>query len=298
MQLWRFTLYLTLCCVHLFRKLCIGARAPFRSLPSMHIVWLWQVLSLSLSLSLCLSHSLTLCEKSNKQNTKRPSALSTEKVQRHASLLGAEIAAMLPPWPRRAPARASLNKQTALQCVTDSWLPSKKVTLPLQGLQRTEWPPLTHNTQGHGSGRQHLWQHRLFLAQRKPRRLNLPPQHFKKRERQNGGVRRNIASSVHPSMRQNASKMVQNKSRSRHSCLGAPRRRAPLTIRKRKTGGCRWHLTGFCTLQPLSTSQSRCVTIGAAGRPPATQQTCPLWFRSFGASDRESETDRKRHCCV
>lgn len=39
--------------------------------------------------------SLTRSEKSNKQNTKQPSALLTEKVQRRASLLGTEIAAML-----------------------------------------------------------------------------------------------------------------------------------------------------------------------------------------------------------
>lgn len=44
-------------------------------------------------LSEALAHILSL--KSNKQNTKRPSALLTEKVQRQASLLSTEIAAML-----------------------------------------------------------------------------------------------------------------------------------------------------------------------------------------------------------
>ena len=174
--LWRFLLYLTLCCAHLFWKFGAGAAALLRSLPSTHIVHIRYVAQTG-TLSLSLSLSLSLCEKSNKQNTKRPSALSTEEVQSHASLLGTKIAAMLPPWPRRALARASFAKQTALQCVTDCWLLSKKVTLPLQGLQRTEWPPLTHNSQGHGlSG-----QHRLFLAQRKPGRLNLPPWHFTKK---------------------------------------------------------------------------------------------------------------------
>lgn len=94
---------------------------------------------------------------------------------------------MLPCWAQRSQpccslttqsaSRGILQQQTSLQCVTDSWLPSKEVTLHLQWCYETrklhyESYPLSHTTHrdtGQADTRC-LWQHRLFLAQSKPRR--------------------------------------------------------------------------------------------------------------------------------
>lgn len=83
-------------------------------------------------------------EKSNKQNTKQPSALLTEKVLRRASLLGTEIAGMLL-LDLQANSLCIPQQQTTLQCVSDSWLLARVMTLHLQGC-KTESYHLSQNT--------------------------------------------------------------------------------------------------------------------------------------------------------
>lgn len=144
-------------CIYTVYRLCIY---PFCKIPwqmplpllswfltffTLH-TWCGQVLSLSESLS------LTLSEQSTKQNTKRPSALLTEKVQRRASLLGTEIAAMLlldhaEPQP--------VHPSTTNSHAVCDWLlaPIQRGDPASPRMQHRKLPHLAHNTQRHGLSR-------------------------------------------------------------------------------------------------------------------------------------------------
>ncbi len=133
--------------------------------------WLRQVFSHSET----LPHSVFL--KSNKYNTKRPSALLTMRVQRRASPLGIEIAAMLLlDHAEPEPVHPSTTNSPAV-C---DWLlaPIQRGDPVSPRMQHRQQPPLTQHTQTGVRQTHCLRQHSLFLASNNPRRPCLPPSTF------------------------------------------------------------------------------------------------------------------------